>query len=346
MEEQNQDTPFLSHSIMNPKVLLIYGKSNIHLGLWKDLENDNRVALRATTYRPLSRMGIWCRKAYFKFDRHVFASTAKHIFFNYYDIYQIARKVKHIVVVDGALNQVNISELKKCKRLNPKVEISLYLINSMNADSPIMRGVRPKIGKFNWNHIYTFDKKDAEQFGYKYLGFNYYSYHHLKPSRDLPISNVFFVGGLKGGRTNLIENVYNYFNKNSVVCDFFMMPMGKITVSTLPGVYYYRGWRPYEEILARVQQTNCIIEIMQEGQNGASLRYFEAVCMNKKLLTNNPNIVDFPFYDSRWMRIFKTEEDIDIEWVKMEDNVDYGYQGEFSPSNFIDYLLKDEYEKV
>lgn len=325
--------------MISPDVLLIFGSSNLHLGLWKDLENDNRVILRTTTIKPMSRIGEWCRKAYLKFDKYVYPTTAKHVFFNYNDIFKIARKVRHIVVIDGALNQINISELKRCKRLNNKVEISLYLINSMDASSPIMRGVRPKIRKFNWNQVYTFDKMDSLNYGYQYLGFNYYSFHKVLPTINIPSSVVFFVGGLKGGRTNMIEDIYIYLIKNGVACDFNLMPIGKGTRCTLTGVNYYHGWKPYEEILAHVQQTKCILEIMQEGQNGATLRYFEAVCMNKKLLTNNAEIVDFPFYDSRWMKIFKSIEDIDLEWIMSDDNIDYGYKGEFSPLHFVDYIL-------
>ena len=66
--------------------------------------------------------------------------------------------------------------------------------------------------------------------------------------------------------------------------------------------------------------------------------HFEAVCMNKKLLTNNPYIVSFPFYNPKWMRIFSSLEDIDIEWIRNREKIDYGYNGEFSPVHLIDYL--------
>lgn len=338
MEEQNQDTPFLSHSIMNPKVLLIYGKSNIHLGLWKDLEDDNRVILRTTELRHKTKVKTFVRKVFNKIDKHVYLSSFKHLFYGYHDIFKIISSVEHLVIIDGALNVVNISELRKCKSLNPNLKISLYLINSIKAQSPIMRGVRPKIGKFKWDTVYTFDREDAEQYGYKWLGFNYYSRHKVTDDEELS-SDAFFVGGLKGGRADLIYDVYSHLTANGITSDFYLMPIGNAERRTLDGIYYYRGWRPYEEILTHVQRTKCIVEIMQEGQSGATLRYFEAVCMNKKLLTNNPSIVEFPFYNPKWMRIFTSVNDIDIDWLKSDDAVDYGYQGEFSPVHFIDYFI-------
>ena len=86
--------------------------------------------------------------------------------------------------------------------------------------------------------------------------------------------------------------------------------------------------------------SKCVLEFMQEGQNGATLRYFEAVCYNKKLLTDNPNITEFPYYDSRWMRVFKNVEDIDVNWLKENDEVDYQYKGDFSPVELVAYVQK------
>ena len=38
------------------------------------------------------------------------------------------------------------------------------------------------------------------------------------------------------------------------------------------------------------------------------------------------------------MKVFDKFDDIDFEWVKKQENVDYGYNGEFSPKYFIEEL--------
>lgn len=325
---------------MEHKVLLIYGRTNKHLGLWDDLQSDSRVILRIAELQQLT----WLKRLLYKFvilfEHYVTELTCKHFFYQYSDIFELVPYVNHVVIIDGALNKINICELEKCRRLNRRAEISLYLINSMEAQSPIMRGVRPKIGKFKWDNIFTFDEEDAKKYGYQHLGFNYYSTHKITSSfSNIAHSDVFFVGGIKGGRTNFIYDLYHFLISKNVICDFYLMPYKNMTVEELPGIYYYRGWRPYNDILEHVHQTNCIIEIMQEGQVGASLRYFEAVCMNKKLLTNNPYITNFPFYNSKWMRIVSSLEDIDIKWIRKEEKVEYGYKDEFSPTYLINFLI-------
>lgn len=92
-------------------------------------------------------------------------------------------------------------------------------------------------------------------------------------------------------------------------------------------------------------KSNCILEVLATGQSGATLRYYEAVCYNKKLLTNNKNIVNLPFYNPEWMHVFENTEDIDWGWVKERVPVDYHYDGRFSPIHLIDRIIELEEQK-
>ena len=318
------------------KILLLYGKTNHHLGLWNDLEGDSRVILRSTMEKRIPVL----RRLYFAIYRRTGKLPGKYLFYNYSDLYRVIPNVSHLIIIDGALNVVEISELNKCRKSNPNLQIILYLINSMKAHSPVMKSVRPKIRSFNWDVIYTFDKGDAKEYGYKYLPFCYYSLHIIE-NKNVTTSDAYFVGGLKGGREEMIYATYNFLKSKGVDCLFDLMPFGNVEPAPLPGANFYHGWKPYSEVLAKTQATNCIIEICQNGQNGATLRYFEAVSMNKKLLTNNKDIANFPFYNPKWMRVFASVEDIDTEWIKSKEHIDYHYNGEFSPNHFIDYILSE-----
>lgn len=326
---------------MKNRILLIYPQTNQHLGLWKDLKDDKRVILRCSTERFHNKISSFFFFIYYHICKRIQWHPCHRYWFEYYDIYRIIRDVDHLILIDGALNSVKISELKKCRQLNPSLQFSLYLINSMNAHSPTMRGVHRNINQFKWNNIYTFDAGDAKKYGYTYQGFNYYSSREIVAVQQ-PVSDVFFVGGLKGGRSQLIYDLYSQLMAWGIKCDFSLMPIDDKNIKQLPGVLYSKRWRPYEEILEHMQRTKCIIEIMQEGQSGATLRYFEAVTMNKKLLTNNPHIKEFPFYNPKWMKIFQDIEDIDIEWLLRDEKVNYGYQGEFSPTHLIDYVTNGQ----
>lgn len=57
-----------------------------------------------------------------------------------------------------------------------------------------------------------------------------------------------------------------------------------------------------------------------------------------KNLTNNPNIKELSFYNPKYMQHFESVEDIDFEWVKKRELIDYHYNNEFSPNHILGKL--------
>ena len=43
-------------------------------------------------------------------------------------------------------------------------------------------------------------------------------------------------------------------------------------------------------------------------------------------------------YDERYMKYFHTINDIDIEWIKTKESIDYGYDGRFSPLGLCTFI--------
>jgi hypothetical protein len=246
-----------------------------------------------------------------------------------------------IFVLDTTLSKIDYKDINKMRQ-NNNIRLILILINSLEGKSSGMIEMKDIINKVKWDDIRTFDPVDAKMNKYTYLGMTYYSKKQL--SEDVSIkSDAYFVGGLKGDREDNIFNVYKELRDKNVNINFDIMITGlkKLRKKKFENEinYYSNKWLPYEKILENINTTNCIIEILQEGQSGPSLRYYEAVCYNKKLLTNNNYIKEFPFYNEKYMKIFNNENDIDIEWIKRREKVDYQYNGDFSPKKLIgDYI--------
>ena len=90
----------------------------------------------------------------------------------------------------------------------------------------------------------------------------------------------------------------------------------------------------YDVILERTLAANVIIDIV-DNNAPITLRAYEAVVYNKKLLTNNKKILEFKYYDRRYIQYFEKVEDINWDWVKESVNVNYSYTGDFSPAGVI-----------
>ena len=192
-----------------------------------------------------------------------------------------------------------------------------------------------------FDYIFTFDNDDAVKYNY---------IHYIFPYK-MPLDNIckevnydlYFIGGNKN-RLNNLHRLYGFLKSRGVLMNFRI-----VDVSTKEQKYKseikYNERIKYPEVVEEVKKSNCILDIPTEGQSGVSIRYYEAVCYNKKLLTKNKNIVNMPFYDPRYMKVFENPEDIDIEWVKRREEIDYHYDGCFSPTHFIDKIIELEEEK-
>lgn len=327
--------------------LLFYPDSHQHLGLFEDLKGMpniemDRIGLKKINSRVLQ--GIRRLHISWTINKHV-ALPLKTIWYTKPEIELDDSKQYCIIVMDGAMKGLQPKVLNNWfSREN--VRGVLVLINSMDASSVAILELKDKFSKVQWDAVYSFDPADVKKYEYSYLGTCYYSLHDLEAAHkqfpDEQKSTVYYTGGLKGGREELILSVFDMLQNNGVSLNFNLAISGERRLREKPFSetinYYSGGWFPYERVLSGIDQTKIILDVHQKGQTGPSLRYYEAVCYNKKLLSNNPAITMLPYYDPRYMKVFCDTEDIDINWIKEDVNVDYHYKGEFSPVHMLDVV--------
>lgn len=226
----------------------------------------------------------------------------------------------------------------------------LLLLDSLKAHSAHIEQVESYIFDIKWDKVFCFDVEDCKEYGFDYLGFAYYS---AKPLESKAVTyDLYYIGRNKvnDGRMEQInrldkllteENVNGYISileggfwnrRNPFFHSMHNNKDSNITKINKPA--------SYDQVLNDVMQSNCILELLQNGQQQQSARYFEAICYNKKLLTNNPNISSLPYYNPEYMKYFATVEDIDWDWVKRKESVEYHYKGDFSPLRMIEQIDK------
>ncbi len=253
-----------------------------------------------------------------------------------------------LVFVAGAasiLPEKMLQDFSKKKNIS----LALLLMDSFHASSPTAVKLRNLCFEKNWQKVYTFDKNDAQEFGFKNIGLCYYSTSRLPVQNSSKTkSDVFFVGGLKENRENLILSLFEECEKHNLKADFVLSCINKNQWKNRKfskKIKYIKKWISYSKVLKKVSSTNCIIEILQKNQESQTVRYFEALVFNKKLLTNNPNVVSLPFYDSRFMKYFENINDVDFEWLKKKENISYSYNNEFSAIHLAQ-LIKADFENL
>ncbi len=237
----------------------------------------------------------------------------------------------YVIFVNDVLSDFSIDYIEGLKHHN--VVPVLLLINPV---SKIRDYVVEKFKSFG-DYIFTFDEMDSKKYGYA-LTHSMYS----KICRDIPkdiASDIYFVGAAKDRMYDLI-GVYKKLACENVKADFSIINAKANEIQYKSSINYCNFNIPYKTALKETLKANCILEILQKGQAGTTLRYYEAVCYNKKLLTNNKNVVNLPFYNPEYIHVFEKPEDIDCDWVKERIPIDYGYDGRFSPVHLLDRIIE------
>ena len=246
----------------------------------------------------------------------------------------------YIIMPIGVFWECDISTIKSLKK-NKNIKFVLLLLDTMGLKSPASELINRVYKNKMWDYIFSYDENDARK--YNFIPLNYHYYSMQKKEEVEKRNDAYFIGGLKPGRTKELIELFEYLKNNNVNVKFDVAKgSGKTLTYENEGFNILEKRKPYSYIIDEVNASNCIIEILEEGQNSPSLKYFEAVTLKKKLLTNNKNIENLPFYNENYMKKFEKIEDINITWIKQEENINYNYNGEFSPLYIIEKIEEME----
>ena len=177
---------------------------------------------------------------------------------------------------------------------------------------------------------------DCSKYGFKYSPVFISKFEEDKLVKNSK-SDFVFIAEAKD-RLQLLHKLYEKFTMFGFKCDFYITSVKDKDRKYSDGIEYAEKHLKYKDYLDREVASNCIVELIKGDTQGGTLRSWEAVYYNKKLITNWKGIKSFQFYDERYMMYFEDVEDIDMNFFKENLDVEYHYKGENSPVNLIDFL--------
>lgn len=170
------------------------------------------------------------------------------------------------------------------------VRLILYLLN------PAFFSEDYKKLSTRWE-IWTFMKEDAIRNGFKY-GATFYNPQLAqncfdKDSQSATDCDLLFVGTDKG-RKGFLLNLKSQLVKNKVVCDFKIVDNFRSLFSRK-----YSREISYKKLCRLNKRTTAILDVVQNGQTGLTLRIMEGLLFDKKIVTTNAAIrTDKDFKDN------------------------------------------------
>lgn len=181
-----------------------------------------------------------------------------------------------------------------CKKIENYVgkdaRLILYLLN------PAFFSEDYKKLSTRWE-IWTFMKEDAIRNGFKY-GATFYNSQLAqncfdKDSQTSSVCDLLFVGTDKG-RKGFLLNLKSQLEKNKVVCDFKIVDNFRSLFSRK-----YSREISYKKLCRLNKRTTAILDVVQNGQTGLTLRIMEGLLFDKKIVTTNAAIrTDKDFKDN------------------------------------------------
>ena len=182
----------------------------------------------------------------------------------------------------------------------------------------------------------SFDQADAQNYGMYYYPL-VYSPCDIPEDDSIPESDVYFVGKAKD-RLPEILTAYEKFRDVGLKCDFYITGV-KPEDQKYADEITYGNQMPYIENLKHIKKTKCLLEIMQGGGRGYTLRLDEVIMYDKKLITNNPEIKDAPFFHPDRISVFEKAEEMDVDFILREPVVaNYGWKENLSPLKMLEYI--------
>lgn len=137
--------------------------------------------------------------------------------------------------------------------------------------------------------IWSFDKKDCENYMLNYSNQFYYS--GLNSSESNIKYDIFFIGKDKGRASEIIKLAEKWKELDLILNINIIYSNNHINRE------YNSNYMDYTKIIDNIKLSKAILDLNQENQVGLTLRPLEALFFERKLITNNQAIIDYDFYN-------------------------------------------------
>lgn len=223
--------------------------------------------------------------------------------------------------------------LKRLKRKYPYLKFVLYIVDPMKNG---FENIATEELLDQFDLILSINRRDCEKYGFEYYPL-IYSFKEERNYETKTENDLYYLGS-GSDRTGKLLTIIEQAKREKIKYSVCVLQNCQEEKAHTEEIEYLKQALSYEENVRRIRQSNCILELMHSNFDNPTQRYIEAIVYKKKLLSDNQNIKTFPFYASQYMQIFTNPEEIDWEWVKKEEDVNYQYDNCFSPIGLINFL--------
>lgn len=199
-----------------------------------------------------------------------------------------------IVLFDGGINTEYIDWVSS--NISSKRYIFWYW-------NPVSKTIDPSLVNKKFEK-WTYSLLDSFSYGLKVNSQFYIDsfYNDFEVEKNNLEYDVVYIGRNKG-RIDMLKKIDNTLNFQSMRTYFHI-------ANPKTNLFYLKNTLPYNKIINIYEKTSCILDYYNNHEDGYSLRVMESIITQRKLITNNINILKEDFYDPNNIFYFKVIEDL------------------------------------
>lgn len=212
------------------------------------------------------------------------------------------------------------TKIRQLKEQFPELKIVFYF-SDLAKVHPLRKEVLANREKYHIDLIVSFDRKEAVRYDMLHSPLPYSLMEGIRTGRENEY-DVCFIGRAKCRYQKILE-AYDYFTGKGLSCCFFVITEGEKLSEIRKGIRYFRHAISYRSFLEYESRSRCILEIVQEGSSGYTSRVPEAVFLEKKLISDNTELLRDSLYGSGKIFVYTEIEELDPELLLKEDGRTY-----------------------
>lgn len=166
----------------------------------------------------------------------------------------------------------------------------------------------PKINRAapNFDQGFSFEKEDCENLNLKFAP--NWIYKENKNSNSGTFEYQIFNISSKDKRIPVLSKIVSELKSKGI--NYKIMVLDKNHDSTESDIEYFSKKISLEEISKYIEKSKALLDVNREGQLGLTFRIFESIGLEKKLVTTNPDIVNYDFYNPNNILVINEENPI------------------------------------
>ncbi len=229
-----------------------------------------------------------------------------------------------LIIYDNNKLCNDVAFLTAIRKRFPKITLVYMFTNIIAKSRAIDNDFVGELKKY-YDIVFAFDRVDAEKYDFSYSPLVYSPDVTIRTATSSKEDNVFYIGNAKD-RVDMLHSAFERLMSIGMKCNFFIVGVPEDKQIHKESITY-NTTLPYDVVLDHIQDSTCLLDVIQGDSTGLTIKVCEAVYFNKKLITTNKDVMNYDFYDERFIEVIDSADDISERFLNENQKVEYKESG-------------------